>query len=278
MKVYRSAVGPDFFRAMEIPLASGRDFRIDDDSASAPVMIVNQTFVARFLNGRAPIGMKVNGWGRWFTIIGVVENVKNYRLTDPPTPYFYVPMRQVYRPEYGYTFVVRSALPADQAAADIRRVVNTVEPTVPVFDAMPLTAYIEAPLRAQRAAVQMLGLLAGVAQFLAAIGLYGVIAYSVAQRTREIGVRIALGARPINLLRAIASQAGSLLGWGLAVGIVAAAALGRVVSAMLFSVSPGDITVFASAAFTMALVAVAATTVPALRAMRVDPAITLRDD
>ncbi len=278
MKVYRAAVGPDFFKTMQIPFVSGREFRIDDDSAHAPVMIVNREFVARFLGGRASIGMKVNGWGRWFTIVGVVENVKNYRLTDPPTPYFYVPMRQVYRPEYGYTFVVRSTLPVDQAAADIRRAVNAVDPTVPVFNTMPLEAYIEVPLRVQQAAAQMLGLLAGVAQFLAAIGLYGVIAYSVAQRTREIGVRIALGARPANVLRVIAAQAGALLAWGLLAGIVASVMLGRVVSAMLFAVSPADITVFASAALTMMLVAVAATSVPALQAIRVDPAITLRDD
>ncbi len=278
MKLYRAAVGPDFFKTLQIPLISGRDFRIDDDSAHAPVMIVNQAFVARYLSDRASIGIKVQGWGRWFTIVGIVDNVKNHRLTDPPTPYFYVPMRQVYRPENGYTFVVRSALPTDQTASDIRHVVSAVDPTVPVFNAMPLESYITAPLRAQEAAVQMLGLLAGVAQFLAAIGLYGVIAYSVAQRTKEIGVRIALGARPANVLRVIAAQAGGLLAWGLLVGIVAAAALGRVVSAMLFSVSPGDITVFASAALTMTLVAVAATTLPALQAIRVDPAITLRDD
>ncbi len=278
MKIHRSAIGPGYFDAMRIPLVAGRDFRLDDDSTRAPVMIVNRAFVQRFLPGRAPLGVKVHGWGRWFTIVGVAGDVKNFRLTDPPTPYFYVPVRQVYRPEYGYTFVVRSAEPAAQATSIIASAVKSADPTVPVYNTMPLADYIAGPLRGQQAAVQMLGMLAGVALFLAAIGLYGVIAYSVAQRTKEIGVRIALGARRSDVLRVIASQAGVLLLGGLTAGLVGAAALGRVVSAMLFSVGAGNLTVFAAAAGTMVVVAVAATGIPALRAVKVDPVIALRAD
>ncbi|HUX33135.1 MAG TPA: ABC transporter permease [Gemmatimonadaceae bacterium] len=278
MKVHRAAIGPDYFKTLRIPLLAGRDFRLDDDSAHAPVMIVNDAFVQHFLRGRAPLGIKVHGWGKWFTIVGVARDVKNYRLTDPPTPYFYVPVRQVYRPEYGYTFVARSAAPAQQAASVIAQAVKAADPTVPVFNAMSLADYIAGPLRGQQAAAQMLGVLAGVALFLAAIGLYGVIAYSVAQRTKEIGVRIALGAQRSDVLRGVASQAAGLLVGGLAVGLGGAAALGRIVSAMLFAVSPGDVTVFAGAATAIVVIALTATGIPAWRAARVDPVIALRAD
>jgi predicted permease len=276
MKLFRAAVGPDYFALMRIPLLAGREFRLDDDSTHPPVMIVNDAFVRHFLRGGAALGIKVRGWGKWFTIVGVAKDAKTYRLTEPPTPYFYVPIRQVYRPEYGYTFLVRTAGPADQAVSTIVRDVRAEDPTVPVFNAMPLTEYIGAPLRTQQTAAQLLALLAAVALALAAIGLYGVIAYSVAQRTKEIGVRIALGARPPDVLRHVASQAGVLLIGGLVVGLGGAAALGGAVSSLLFSVSSGDPTVFAAAAGAMALIALAATGVPARRAMKVDPVVALR--
>jgi len=276
MKLFRSAIGPDYFATMQIPLVAGRDFRLDDDSAHTPAMIVNETFVRQYLHGGSALGLKVKGWGKWFTIVGVVKDVKTYRLTDPPTPYFYVAARQVYRPEYGYTFVARTSGPADQAAQAIARAVKSADPTVPVFGAMSLTDYIAAPLRGPQAAAQLLVALAGVALFLAAIGLYGVISYSVAQRSREMGVRVALGARPADLLRVVASQAIVLLGAGLVAGLASAAALGRVVSSLLFAVSPFDFPVFFAAAFGMVVIALAATGIPARRAMKVDPIEALR--
>ncbi len=278
MKLFRAAVGPDYFRVLGIPLLEGREFRPDDDSAHAPVMIVNDAFVRHFLRGGAALGIKVRGWGKWFTIVGVAKDVKNYRLTEPPTPYFYVPVRQVYRPEYGYTFLARTSGPVDQGVRTIVRAVKAEDPGVPVFNAMPLTEYIGAPLRGQQAATQLLALLAAVAVLLAAIGLYGVIAYSVAQRAKEIGVRIALGARPSDVLRVVASQAGVLVIAGLVVGLGGAAASGRIVSSLLFSVGSGDPEVFAAAAGGMLLIALAATGIPARRAMRIDPIVALRAD
>jgi predicted permease len=278
MKLYRAAIGPDYFKLLRVSLLAGRDFRLDDDSAHARVMIVNEAFVRHFLNGRPALGVRVHGWGKWFTIVGVVHDIKNYRLTEPPTPYFYVPVRQVYRPEYGYTFLARMSGPADQAVRMIEQAVKSSDPTVPVFNAMPLTDYIGAPLRGQQTAVRLLALLAVVAALLAALGLYAVIAYSVAQRAKEIGVRIALGARPTDVVRVVASQAGVLLIGGLVVGLSGAAALGRIVSSLLFSVSPGDLTVFAAAAVGMVVIALAATGIPARRATRVAPIVALRAD
>ena len=227
-------------------------------------------------DGRAALGVRVHGWGRWFTIVGVAKDVKNYRLTESPTPYFYVPVRQVYRPEMGYTFLARTSTPVEQTVRTIERAVRSIDPTVPVFNAMPLARYIEGPVQGQQAATRLLAILAGVASLLAAIGLYGVISYAVTQRTREIGVRVALGAQRGDVFRMVASAAGVLLTGGLIVGLGSALALTRLVSSMLYGVGVGDASVFAAAAVVMAVVALVATSVPARRAMNVDPVVALR--
>ena len=276
MKLYRAQIGPQYFKVLGIPLVAGRDFTQDDDSAHTPVIIVNEAFVRRFLDGRAALGVRVHGWGRWFTIVGVAKDVKNYRLTESPTPYFYVPVRQVYRPEMGYTFLARTSTPVEQTVRTIERAVRSIDPTVPVFNAMPLARYIEGPVQGQQAATRLLAILAGVASLLAAIGLYGVISYAVTQRTREIGVRVALGAQRGDVFRMVASAAGVLLTGGLIVGLGSALALTRLVSSMLYGVGVGDASVFAAAAVVMAVVALVATSVPARRAMNVDPVVALR--
>jgi len=278
VKTYRGAIGPGYFNTLDIPLLDGRDFRFDDDSAHTPVMIVNEAFVRHFLSGRTALGVRVRGWGKWFTIVGVVTDVKTYRLTDPPTPYFYIPIRQVYRPEYGYSFVARTAGAVDQTVRVIDAAVAAVDRSVPVYGAMPLAEYVEAPLRGAQTAVRLLGLLAAVSLFLAAIGLYGVVSYSVAQRAKEIGLRVALGARKADVLRVVAMQAARLLASGLLIGVAGGLALGRVVASLLFGVSPADLAIFAAAASSMTLITIAAVGVPARRAMSVDPAVVLRGE
>ena len=278
MKTYRAAIGPGYFNTLDIPLLEGRDFRFDDDSAHTRVMIVNEAFARHFLNGRTALGVRVHGWGKWFTIVGVAKDTKIYRLTEPPTPYFYVPIRQVYRPEYGYTFVARGATAVDQTVRAIERAVTSVDRSVPVYSAMPLAEYIDAPLRGSQVAVRLLGLLAAVSLFLAAIGLYGVVSYSVAQRAKEIGLRVALGARKADILRVVAMQAAALLAFGLVIGLAGSLALGRIVASLLFGVSPADFAIFAAALASMTLITIAAVGVPARRAMSVDPALVLRGD
>ena len=278
MKLNRAVIGPDYFKVLDIPLLAGRGFTLDDDSAHTRVMIVNEAFVRHFLDGRAALGVRVRGWGKWFTIVGIAKDVKNYRLTEAPTPYFYVPVRQVYRPEYGYNLLVRSALPVEQTVRAIAQVVRATDPTVPVFNAMPLAEYIAGPLQSQETASRLLALLAGIASLLAAIGLYGVISYAMAQRTKEIGVRIALGAQTTDVVRMVAMQAGVLLFAGLAVGVGGALAVARVLSSMLYSVGVGDVVVFAGATLVMTLIAFVATIVPARRAIKVDPVLALRAD
>jgi predicted permease len=278
MKLYRDVVAPGYFAVMKIALLQGRDFTLQDDTAHAPAMIVNEAFVRRFVRGGAALGRRVRGWGQWFTIVGVVQDTKVYRLTEPPTPYFYASMRQVYRPEFPFTFMVRTSSPVTDAVAAIRREAQAADPAMPVFNAMPLAEYIAAPLDVQRTAATLLGILAAVALGLAAIGLYGVMAYAVAQRTREIGIRVALGASRAAVMRLVFGQATALFAAGVAVGLMAALALIRLVSAALFGVRAGDPAMYAAAAVSMAAIAAVATALPARRALSVDPMIALRHD
>lgn len=278
MKLARSVVGPGYFATMGLPLVAGRDFNLGDDSAHARVMIVNQAFVHHFLGDKAALGVRVHGWGYWFTIVGVAADSKTYRLTDPPAPYFYVPVRQVYRPEYGYTFLVRSAMPVDRTVRAISQAVRAADPSVPVFNAMPLADYVSVPLQSQETAARMLALLACIASLLAAVGLYGIVSYTVAQRTKEIGMRIALGARTRDVLRLVGGQTGVMLVAGLAGGLAGGAAIARVLASMLSLSGGDDAAVFGAAAVVMGLIALAATGLPARRASRVDPVIALRTD
>jgi ABC-type antimicrobial peptide transport system permease subunit len=208
--------------------------------------------------------------------VGVAQDSKIHRLTESAPPYFYVPIRQIFRPEMGLKFYVRTSAPVDDAVAALRREAQAIDPSVPVFNAMPLEEYIAASLFPQKIAASLLGTLGSVALLLAAIGLYGVMAYSVAQRTNEIGIRVALGAKPLDVLRMILRESMVLALPGLVVGSLLAIALARVVSASLVDVSPRDPAVYAAAAVFTVLIALFAAVGPARRAAKVDPMVALR--
>jgi predicted permease len=276
MKIYRNLVSPGYFDLLKIKMLEGRDFNLLDDTNNQRVMIVTEAFVRRFLSGRDPIGQKVSGWGRWFTIIGVVQDSKIYRVTETASPYFYVPIRQIYRPEMGLKFYVRTSAPVNDAVDALRREAHNIDPAVPVYDAMPLEEYIAASLFPQKIAASLLGTLSSIAVLLAAIGLYGVMAYSVAQRTNEIGIRVALGARRLDVLRMILREGLTLTLPGLLAGALLAMALARVVSASLVEVSPGDPAIYAAAAIFTVFITLCAALSPARRAANVDPMVALR--
>jgi predicted permease len=276
LKIYRNLVAPGYFDLMKIPLLQGRDFNLRDDHTNQPVMIVTQEFVHRFLANQNPVGKKVRGWGQWFTIVGVVQDSKIHHVTENAPPYFYVPIRQIFRPEMGLKFYVRTSAPVDDAVTALRREAQSIDPSVPVFNAMPLEEYIAGSLFPQRIAASLLGTLGSVALLLAAIGLYGVMAYSVAQRTNEIGIRVALGAQPLNVLRMILRESMALALPGLVVGSILATALARVVSASLVEVSPRDPAIYAAAAVFTVLITLCAAAGPARRAAKVDPMVALR--
>jgi len=283
MKIDRDLIAPGYFSLMKIPLIAGREFdlrdtatKLHDDPDHQKVVIVNQEFARRFFPGRDPIGRKVRGWGEWFTVVGVAANIKYHQLTEAARPFFYAPIRQIYRPEYGLTFHVRSDGPAAPVIAAIRRETAAIDPGMLIFDSMPMTEYVAASLYGPKVGAVLLNVLGGLGLLMAALGLYSVMAYSVAQRTAEIGIRMTLGAEPRALMLLVLRQGMGLALIGLVVGSFAAAALARMIAAVLVSVSPADPTVYAGAASVIVAIALLSSAIPAWRALRVDPIAALR--
>ncbi len=278
MKIFRAVAAPGYLGLMRIPLLDGRDFREDDDEKALPVMIVNQTFARRFFAGGNPIGRKVRGWGRWFTIIGVARDSKYNNVAEAPLPFFYVPFQQVYRADMGIAFYLRTAGDPRLAVSPLRAALRKIDPGVGVFGTMPLAEYTVASLYPQKVAAVLLGVLGALALVLATIGLYSVMAYMVGQRTHEMGIRMALGARPGHVLSMVIGNGMLLAGAGIAVGITAALAFGRFVRGLLVGVAPADPASFIAAALILAGVAALASYLPARRATRVDPIQALRHE
>jgi predicted permease len=276
MKIYRSVVSPGYFKLMRIPLLEGRDFTEQDDETRTPVMIVNQTFVRRFFGGRDPIGRRVHGWGEWFTVIGEAKDSKYVNLTESQLPYFYVPFRQVYRADMGLVFYIRTKTEPREAIATMRRDVRSIDPNVAIVDAAPLAQHIVQTLYAEKVAASLLSTLGALALLLAALGLYSVMAYSVTQRTHEIGIRMALGAEPAHVLKLVVSQGLTLTLIGMGAGLLVALAFTRLLASFLYGTTTTDPTTFIAVCFLLASVALLATYVPARRATKVDPMVALR--
>ncbi len=276
MKIYRTVAGPGYLDVMGLRLLDGRDFTEQDDSKNKPVIIVNRTFVQRFFGGRYAIGRQVHGWGKWFTIVGVVNDTKFFRPNETQRALFYVPFRQVYREDLPIALYVKSAGNPDDVIANIRREVHSMDAGAGVFAAMPLTEYIGFSLFAQKMAAALLGALGIIALILAAVGLYSVMAYSITQRTQEIGIRMALGAKPGDVIGLVIWQGMRLTAAGLLAGVIVAIAIMRLASGLLVNVSATDPLVFGIAAIFLAAVAVAASYLPARRATRIDPNTALR--
>ena len=241
-------------------------------------MIVNHEFVRRFLHNQYPIGQKVNGWGKWLTIVGEAQDIKNYRLTENATPYFYVPCGRFTGRNSSTRFSCARPAPGIKPPPLRRCAARRKRSTQPFLSSIRLrsASHFRVAFSSQDRGPAFLSILAGVAFLLAAIGLYGVIAYLVKQRTREIGIRMAMGAQRLDVLWIVARHAMICATAGLIAGVIGAAALARIASAMLFSVSPSDPAVYLAAGACTALVAILAAIIPASRAMRIDPTLALR--
>lgn len=288
MKIFRNVISPGYLPLMRIPLIDGRDFTEHDDEKSNPVMIVNQTFAKRFFGGRNPVGRRVRGWGEWFTVVGVAQDSKYHYPGEAALPYFYVPFRQIYRADMQLAFYVRTAGDPKLALPLVREKVREIDPNVNVFDAVPLAEYIGASLYPQKIAASLLTVLGSLAVVLAAVGLYSVMSYSVVQRTHEIGIRMALGARPDDVLRLVVRQGLTLASVGMLVGFALAIAVARSLSALSFAgsamgsggrllgVSATDPLIYLGAALFLTGVAAFAAYIPARRAARVEPMEALR--
>lgn len=277
MKVGRNRIGPGYFETMRIPRVAGRDFDSRDDAKAPPVMIVTEEFVHRFIPPGPVIGRKVRGWGRWFTIVGVVKDIRLHRVGERAQPFFYIPASQQYRPEYGLTFHVRSEASSDAALAAVRRVAMEVAPDLPLLDEQPMTEYIAGSLYGVKIAATLLTVLGAAGVFLAAMGLYSVTAFSVTQRTSEIGIRMALGARASDLVSMVVREGMRLTLMGVVAGSLAAVLLVRLAAAHLPALpSASPLAYLGAAGFTLGLAAVALV-VPVCRALRIDPMAAMRE-
>jgi putative ABC transport system permease protein len=273
------AATPGYFQAMGIPLLRGRDFTDADRTGSTRVVIVSQALAAAHFPGRDPLGQRISvtqGPQTWREIVGVAGDVKHYGIDAPTAPQTYEPFAQ--EPFPNLSFVVRTADPAAATtlAAALRREVRAVDPALPIARLEPLTGLVAGSLAQQRFALTLFGVFAGLALMLAAIGVYGVMACAVAQRTNEFGVRLALGAQPGDVLRLVAIHAARLVTLGLALGFAGTLAAGRLIASQLYLTSTRDPLVFAVIGLVLAAVAALACWLPARRATRVDPIIALR--
>ncbi len=273
-----NAADPYFFETMRIPLLRGRVFNEHDTANSAKVVIVNQTLATRFFGGRDPIGrsLRILSQNIVAEIIGVVGDVKQFSTEDPPSPQIYGALAQ--NPFVFTSVAVRTATDPAMLMNDIRRAVWSVDRDQPMWRMRTMEARLATLAGPRQLIASLLGGYAALALLLTAIGIFGVISYSVSQRTAEIGVRIALGARSGDVVRLVLGQGIAMTIGGMVVGIVASIGLARLLRSQLFAVSPVDPGVYAGVAAILALVALGACLIPARRAMRVDPVDALRHD
>jgi len=270
-------IGLNYFATISVPKLNGRDFTERDDAGAPPVMMINEAFARQYFKGENPIGQKLAlGWGGDAPkeIIGVVGNVRHRGLDDQPRPEMYVPQAQFNTLDM--TLLVKANTKPEALTQMITAEVRKLDPSLPITDIKTLDQYRSDTVAMPRFSLLVLSLFAGLALALTVIGLYGVISYSVTQRTSEIGVRMALGAQPLDILRMILQQGMGLVFIGVGLGLAGAWAVTRVMGSLLYEVSTSDPMTFFSVAMLLTLVAVLASFLPAYRATKVDPVIALR--
>lgn len=270
-------IGLNYFSTVTIPQLAGRDFTARDDAQAPPVLIVNDAFVRRYFNGEDPLGKKLLlGWGgdEPKEIVGVVADVRHRGLDDQPRPEMYVPQAQFNTLDL--TLLVKTTSAPETLIQSLTAEVRKLDAELPITDIKTLAQYRAETVALPRFNLLVLTLFALLALGLTVIGLYGVMAYAVSQRTNEIGVRMALGAQPLDILRMVLQQGLALVFIGIALGLVGAWAATRVLRSLLFEVQVTDPLTFFSVALLLTLVAVLASFLPAYRATKVDPVIALR--
>jgi len=275
------AISLGYFRTLGIPQLKGRDFTEHDDNQAPAVIIVNQAFARKFFPGEDPIGKHIRpgiatdeGKPAMREIIGVVGDAKNRNLSSEFRPGYFVPQAQI--PFNQMTLLVKTASDPHSLITAVQNEVHSMDKELPVFNVKTMDDYLAASVASPRFNTMLLAIFAAVALVLTIVGLYGVMSYSVAQRTNEIGIRMALGAQTRDVLRLIVSQGFKLVLLGLAIGLVGAFALMSVIASLLFGVTHKDPLTFAAVAVLLAFVALLACYIPARRAAKVDPMEALR--
>jgi predicted permease len=283
--VDKPCVSPGYFQTMGIRMVSGRDFSTRDSAQAPGVVILSQSVARRFWPGQSPIGKRITGEDDpkpqdWLTIIGVVEDVKQMGMADQPGAAIYQTLPQITRTSWAshIAFVIRTRSNPETLASTMRAVVRDIDKDQPVETVATMTDLIALTTAEQRFQTRLLGTFSMLALLLASVGIYGVLAYAVTERTPEIGIRMALGAERADVLRMVLRRTLTLAGLGVAIGWVAALAVTRVLAKFLFEVTPSDPTTLVAVAVLLSSVALGAGWIPARRATRVDPMVALRHE
>jgi predicted permease len=279
--IFFNNIDPGYFPTMRVPLLRGRAFT-DFDSKSAPlVAIVNQTMAERFWPKEDPIGKRftvnnINKPKQVVQIVGLAGNGKYAFIGEDPTPFFYVPLAQNFVSMH--TVQIRSSILPETLAAKVRSEIRLLAPDLPIVEVQPMQQVVEGSNGTQvfRIAAFLAAILGGLGLLLASVGVYGVVSFAAVQRTREIGIRMALGGTAGDVMRLVLQQGVRMVGAGLLAGLLAAWALTRVMASLLFDVSPSDPLTYGTVVLLLAAIALLACWIPARRAMRVDPGIALR--
>jgi putative ABC transport system permease protein len=280
LAVYAS-VSPGFFATVHLPLLRGRDFRDSDTRESPKVAIVDRTLAEAVFPGQDPIGHRISledepKPGEWATIVGVVGGIRSETLAQAAPNQLYMPYSQ--NASSGMAVVVRTSGDPRSAAADLRRAVSVVDPEEAVYGILTMDEIVDSAAGQPRFRALLTGIFAAMALLLAAIGIYGVLSYSVARRLHEIGIRVALGAERRDVLRLVVGRGMRLAAGGVAVGLAGGALAGRLVAGLLFGVTAADVSTFLAVPAVLLSVAFGACLVPGLRALRVDPTVALREE
>jgi predicted permease len=260
---------------MGIPVVSGREFTRADDENAPLVAVVNETMTARYWRGQDPVGQRLQVKGQWAQVVGVAADSKYESMRESPRAFFYVPLQQDF--VRGPRVFIRTTQPLQAMQAALAREVRALDDNLALYEMITLQEQVDRSTSPQMVAVTLVAILAGLALVLASIGLYGVMSYAVSQSTRELGLRMALGAGASDLLRLVIARGLALTAGGVVFGVAVALLLTRLLEDLLYNISPHDPVAFGSAFAVMTITAMVACFVPAWRAMRTDPARVLRE-
>jgi predicted permease len=279
LRAERIRISPDYFKVMQAPLLRGRFFTEDDEDGKQPVAIVDETTARKYWPTRDPLGRLLrfgpDPTQSRMTVVGIVKDIKNDGLDTDGVPHIYVPIYQ--SPDRDLSVVLRTSLPAKVLEPQIRHEIQSIDPGMPVFNVSSMNDVLDRSLASRRFSADVVGGFAGLALLLASIGIYGLLAYMVGQRSREIGLRMALGARRWDVLKLILSKGIVLAGVGIVVGVIVSAATASMMASLLYGVHPHDLLVFLVVPLLLFAVAVLASYIPARRATKVDPIVALRE-
>jgi predicted permease len=279
LRAERIRISPDYFMVMQAPLLRGRFFTEGDEDGKQPVVIIDETTARKYWPTGDPLGRRVRFGADpakpWMTVVGIVKDIKSDGLDVDGIPHIYVPVYQ--GPDRDLSVVLRTSLPAKVLEPQIRQEIQSIDPGLPAFNVSSMNDVVDRSLASRRFSADLVGGFAGLALVLASIGIYGLLAYMVGQRSHEIGLRMALGARQRDVLKLILGKGVVLACVGIVVGVILSAATASMMASLLYGVHPHDLLVFLAVPLLLFAVAMLASYLPARRAAKVDPIVALRE-